>query len=82
MINIWSEVPVVRGKEQVADVPTLVWVLLWVSIAWRLSEFLVRFAEARRTIRGGGEQMIQSGRDLALATRAQSFSGVDSLKRE
>ena len=62
MINIWSEVPVARGKEQVADVATLLWVLLWGSIAWQLFQFLVSFAEAGRTIRGGGEQMIQVSR--------------------
>ena len=65
MIKIWSELPVARAKEQVADVATVLWVLLWGSIALRLFQFLVGFAEAGRTIRSGGEQMIQSGRDLA-----------------
>ena len=71
MIKIWSELPVARAKEQVADVATLLWVLLWGSIVWRLFQFLVSFAEAGRTIRTGGEQMIQSGRDLG-----DSLAGV------
>ena len=64
MIKIWSELPVARTKEQVADVATVLWVLLWGSIVWRLFQFLVSFAEAGRTIRSGGELMIKSGRDL------------------
>ncbi len=64
MIKIWSEVAVARRKEQVADIATLVWVVFWGNIAWRLFEFLSGFAEAGRTIRAGGQTMIQGGRDL------------------
>ena len=71
MIKIWSELPVARTKEQVADVATLLWVLFWGSIVWQLFQFLASFAEAGRTIRSGGEQMVQSGRDLG-----DSLAGV------
>ena len=71
MIKIWSEVPVARAKEQVADVATLLWVLLCGRIAWGLFQFLASFAEAGRTIRSGGQQMIQSGRELG-----DSLAGV------
>jgi hypothetical protein len=71
MIKIWSELPVARAKEQIADVATLLWVLFWGSIVWRLFEFLASFAEAGRMIRSGGEQMVQSGRDLG-----DSLAGV------
>ena len=64
MIKIWSELPVARVKEQVADVATLLWVVFWGSIVWRLFQFLAGFAEAGRTIRGGGQTMVQGGRDL------------------
>lgn len=64
MIKIWSELPIARLKEQVADVATLVWLLFWGNIVWRLFEFLVGFAEAGRMVRTGGEGMIQSGSDL------------------
>ncbi len=64
MIKIWSELPVARLKEQVADVATLVWVVFWGSIVWRLYQFLVGFTEAGRTIRDGGQNMVQGGRDL------------------
>jgi hypothetical protein len=64
MIKLWSELPAARAKEVVADVATALWVGFWGSIAWRLFAFLSSFSEAGRTIRAGGETMIQSGRDL------------------
>ena len=67
MIRIWSELRVARTKEQVADLGTLLWVLLWGGLAWKLFEFLSSFAEAGRTIRTGGQGMIQSGVDLGAS---------------
>jgi hypothetical protein len=64
MIKIWSELPGARLKEQVADVATLVWVAFWGYIVWQLFQSLAGFAEAGRTIRAGGQTMVQSGRDL------------------
>ena len=64
MIKIWSELPVARLKEQVADLATLVWVAFWGSIVWQLFKFLAGFAEAGRTIRAGGDGLVQGGRDL------------------
>jgi len=71
VIRIWSELRVARIKEQVADVATVLWVGLWGTIAWQLFQFLAGFAEAGRTIRSGGQGMIQSGRDLG-----ESLAGV------
>ena len=64
MIKLWSELPVARLKEQVADLATIVWVVFWGSIVWQLFQFLASFAGAGRAIRDGGETMIRSGRDL------------------
>ena len=64
MIKIWSELRVARLKEQVADLATLVWVVFWGSIVWRLFVFLSSFAQAGRTIHAGGQTMVQGGRDL------------------
>ena len=63
-MKVWSELRGERLKEQVADLATLVWVLLWGSIVWQLFRFLAGFAEGGRLIRTGGRTMIQSGRDL------------------
>ncbi len=64
MIKIWSELPAARSKELIADVATLVWVVFWGNIVWQLFQFLSGFAEAGRTVRAGGQNMVQSGRDL------------------
>lgn len=64
MIKIWSELRIARLKEQVADLSTLLWVAFWGGLAWQLFQFLVGFADAGRTIRTGGEGMIQGGVDL------------------
>ena len=64
MIKIWSELRVARLKEQVADIATLLWVLFWGNIVWQLFQFLAGFAGAGRTIRAGGQTMVQNGRDL------------------
>ncbi len=64
MIKLWSELPAARTKELIADVATLVWVVFWGNVVWQLFQFLSSFAEAGRTVHGGGETMIQGGRDL------------------
>lgn len=71
MIRIWSELPGARSKEVAADVATLLWVAFWGSLAWQLFQFLASFAEAGRTLRAGGETMVQGGRDLG-----ESLAGV------
>jgi hypothetical protein len=64
VIKIWSELRIARLKEQVADLSTILWVAFWGGLAWQLFQFLVGFAAAGRTIRTGGEGMIQGGVDL------------------
>jgi hypothetical protein len=71
MTKIWSETPIARLKEQIADVATVAWVWFWGSIAWQLFQLLAGFAQAGRTIHSGGQSMIQGGRDLG-----QSLSGI------
>ena len=64
MIKIWSEMPVARVKEQLADLATFLWVVFWGNIVWQLFVFLASFAEAGRTVHAGGQTMVQGGRDL------------------
>lgn len=70
-MRIWSELSVARLKEQVADVATVVWVGLWGTLGWLLFDLIGSFAEAGRTIRVGGETMVQGGMDLG-----ESLAGV------
>jgi hypothetical protein len=64
MVRIWSEPPGARLKEQIADLLTLLWVVLWGSVAWQLYQLLAGFAEGGRIVRGGGQAMIDGGRTL------------------
>ena len=64
MIKLWSELPRARSRELLADFSTLIWVVFWSVVAWRLFEFLSSFAEAGRSVQAGGETMVQGGRDL------------------
>lgn len=64
MPKIWSELPVARLKEQAADLATIAWVVFWGNVVWTLYSFLAAFAVAGRTVRAGGEAMIERGRDL------------------
>jgi len=64
MIKLWSELPVSRTREQIADVATLIWVLFWGSIVVRLFQFLVGFAGVGRVVHDGGENMILGGQTL------------------
>ena len=75
MIKIWSELRVARMKEQIADFATLLWVVFWGNIVWRLFQFLSSYTEAGRTIRSGGETMAQSGRDLGDSLAGLPFVG-------
>ena len=71
MTKLWSETPVARVKEQVADLATLAWVVFWGNLTWQLFQLLAGFAQAGRTIHSGGQSMIQGGRDLG-----ESLSGI------
>lgn len=64
MIKIWSELPVSRTREQLADVATLIWVVFWGNIVWQLFQFLIGFAGVGRAVHEGGDNMVQRGRVL------------------
>jgi hypothetical protein len=64
MIKVWSELRAARLKEQVADLATILWVLFWGSFTWQVFQALSSFAQAGRSVRDGGQSMIQGGRDL------------------
>jgi hypothetical protein len=84
MIKIWSELPAMRLKEQVADLATLLWVVFWGNVVWQLFQFLTGFAEAGRAVQAGGRSMVQSGRNLgdALAGMPLVGSQVRDITRD
>ena len=64
MIKIWSELPVSRTREQLADVATLLWVVFWGNVVWQLFQFLIGFAGVGRAVHEGGDNMVVGGRSL------------------
>jgi hypothetical protein len=64
MMKIWSELPVARTREQIADVATLVWVVFWGSLVVQLFQFLIGFGGVGRAVHEGGENMIEGGQNL------------------
>ena len=64
MIKIWSELPISRTREQIADVATLLWVVFWGNLVLQLFQFLVGFAGVGRAVHSGGDAMTQTGKDL------------------
>jgi hypothetical protein len=64
MIKIWSELPIARMREQLADLATLFWVVFWGNLAWQLFQFLIGFTAVGRAVHAGGENMIAGGRSL------------------
>jgi hypothetical protein len=75
VIKIWSELPGARRREIVADVATVVWVWFWGSLALRVYEFLVSFAEAGRLVRGGGEALADVGVSAGNSLRGLPLVG-------
>ena len=56
-----------RAKEQLADAATAAWVIVWTMVAVSLFQVVEEFGAAGRTIRDGGQGLVQSGRDLGAA---------------
>jgi hypothetical protein len=77
VIKIWSELRDQRMKEQVTDLATLAWTVFWGTIVWELFQLLLGFAESGRTIRAGGQNVIQGGRDLGELLGRLPFVGSE-----
>ncbi|MDQ3870719.1 MAG: hypothetical protein M3301_03770, partial [Chloroflexota bacterium] len=76
MIKIWSELPRAQARELAADVATIAWVVFWGSLAWQLYSFLAQFAEAGRTVRGGGHNLGSAGRQLGDSLQGAPMVGA------
>ncbi len=66
-MKIWSEQPAGRAAEIAADGATLLWLLLWGTVGWKVFSFLVQLAGTGRVLRDGGENLNAAGRQLAGA---------------
>ncbi|MDQ3642980.1 MAG: hypothetical protein M3450_16320, partial [Actinomycetota bacterium] len=75
MVKVWSERRGERLKEQAADLATLAWTFFWGGIVWELFQFLASFAEGGRSLRAGGQNVIQGGHDLGDLLASLPFVG-------
>jgi hypothetical protein len=81
MLKFWSETPVARTREIVADVATWAWVSLWAVIGLRIHDVIAGFAEAGRVLQAGGTNIQGAGATLgnAMADVPLVGAGIDDL---
>ncbi len=81
MPKIYSEVGAARIREILADVSTLIWVILWVTIGIRVNDSISSFAEAGRVLQGGGDNIQSAGAQLGDVLRNVPLvgGGIDDL---
>ena len=75
MLKFWSETPLARTREMVADVATWAWVALWAVIGLRIYEVIAGFAEAGRVLQAGGTNIQGAGATLGHAMAEVPFVG-------
>ena len=66
-MHLWSERPGARIRQIVADIATLTWVAIWISISIGLYRFLAQLAGAGRFISDSGNGLNGIGGRLASA---------------
>ena len=64
---IWSERPGSRAREIGADILTLLWLTIWISLGVRLYGFLAHLAGAGRLVREGGVGITGAGDTIGSA---------------
>jgi len=74
-MHVWSEHGGQRAREITADIATLVWVVLWVTIGVRLYGFLAHLAESGRLVRDGGRELHGAGLSIGGALEEIPFVG-------
>jgi hypothetical protein len=66
-MHIWSERPGNRARELLADILTLLWLTVWISLGIRLYGFLAHLAGAGRLVRDGGVGITGAGQQIGSA---------------
>jgi hypothetical protein len=66
-MHIWSERRGSRARELLADIITLLWLTVWVSLGIRLYGFLANLAGAGRLVREGGLGITGAGESIGSA---------------
>jgi len=74
-MHIWSERPGSRAREIGADVVTLLWLTIWITLGVRLYGFLANLAGAGRFVREGGIGITDAGERLGSALEGVPLIG-------
>jgi len=74
-MHIWSERPGSRAREIGADVLTLLWLTIWLTLGIRLYAFLANLAGAGRLVREGGAGITSAGETIGSALEGLPLVG-------
>jgi hypothetical protein len=74
-MHIWSERPLMRAGEILADVTTLLWLTIWISLGARLYGLLANLAESGRLVRRGGSGITGAGESIGSALEGVPLIG-------
>ncbi len=74
-MHIWSERPGSRAREIGADVVTLLWLTIWLTLGIRLYAFLANLAGAGRLVREGGAGITSAGETIGSALEGLPLVG-------
>jgi hypothetical protein len=74
-MHIWSERPGSRARELAADLVTLLWLTIWISLGVRLYGFLAHLAGAGRRVREGGTGITNAGETIGSALEGVPLIG-------
>jgi hypothetical protein len=74
-MHIWSERPGSRAREIGADIVTLLWLAIWISLGVRLYGFLAHLAGAGRLVREGGAGITGAGETIGSAIEGVPLVG-------
>jgi hypothetical protein len=74
-MHIWSERPWSRAREIGADVATLLWLAVWLTLGIRLYGFLAHLAGAGRFVREGGAEITNAGETIGSALEGVPLIG-------
>jgi hypothetical protein len=80
-MRLWSERPVARTGQILADVATLVWLAIWISISLSLYGFLAQLAGAGRFLSDSGTGLHGVGQQVSGALQGIPFVGEGAADR-
>ena len=76
-MHVWSERPGPRARELTADIVTLLWLAIWISLGIQLFGFLASLAAAGRLLREGGTGIAGAGETIGSALEQVPLVGEE-----